>query len=442
MAAVLLASLLIPAWLPMGRAAADDPKQTDQGATEPDTPAEFVLSDEVRDALMPLFTSIRQADVSRANVRLSADSLINGAVVDSQESTYQIASAAPDKFTIYLKEPEQRTRIFCDGKSAAVAMAPDAYFRIAEPLDLQQAVTKLPVPLGPYPEAVLALSLAGVDPSLSFLTAMKSVEIVDRGKFRGKVPAIHFRGVQDDAVAWDLWITQDQAPKPLRLSVDLTEMLRANNQVQLGEGFSFLLRFDFLSWRLTGEVDHKLFQYTPPRGAIEYESLDDYYESIAGAIADHPLLGKPAPPFAGKSLTDQDISSDQYKNKVVVLDFWATWCVPCSSAIPVLQEVTDKFADKDVVLIAVNVGEPAAKIKGFLSEQDWQLNVLVDQDTKVSAAFGAEAIPLTMVIGKSGVVESVHVGFAGPQALTKRLTDELEVLTAGGRIASSAEPSE
>ena len=430
---------LLLVFLLIARAPADDPQATDQGAAEADQPAVFVLSDEVRDALMPLFSSIGQADVSRVNVRLSADSLINGAVVDSQESTYQIASTAPNKFTIYLKEPDQRTRVFSDGKSAVVAMAPDAYFRIADPLDLQQAVTDLPVPLGPYPEAVLALSLAGTDPSLSLLTGMKSVEIVDRGKFRGKVPAIHFRGLQDDAVSWDLWITQDQDPKPLRLLVDLTEMLRANNQVQLGEGFSFILRFDFLSWRVTGEVDQKLYQFTPPQGATEYKSLDDYYESIAGAIADHPLLGKPAPRFAGKNLADQDISSDQLKGKVVVLDFWATWCVPCASAIPVLQEVTDSFADQDVVFVAVNVGEAPAKIKGFLAEQDWKPNVLVDQDTKISAAFGAEAIPLTMVIGKSGVVESVHVGFPGPEALTKRLTDELEVLTVGGRIASATE---
>lgn len=65
--------------------------------------------------------------------------------------------------------------------------------------------------------------------------------------------------------------------------------------------------------------------------------------------------------------------------------------------------------------------------------------MIVDQDTKVSAAFAAEAIPLTMVISKTGIVESVHVGFAGPEALEQQLADELEVLTVGGRIASAVE---
>ena len=401
---------LLLVFLLMAGAAADDPQQTDQAAAEADQPAVFVLSDEVRDALMPLFSSIGQADVSRVNVRLSADSLINGAVVDSQESTYQIASTAPNKFTIYLKEPDQRTRVFSDGKSAVVAMAPDAYFRIADPLDLQQAVTDLPVPLGPYPEAVLALSLAGTDPSLSLLTGMKSVEIVDRGKFRGKVPAIHFRGLQDDAVSWDLWITQDQDPKPLRLLVDLTEMLRANNQVQLGEGFSFILRFDFLSWRITGEVDQKLYQFTPPQGATEYKSLDDYYESIAGAIADHPLLGKPAPRFAGKNLADQDISLDQLKGKVVVLDFWATWCGPCITAMPDVMAAVKAFDGQGVRLVGINQQESAGDVKRFVEARGWKLDVALDEELLVRQRYGVTALPTTFIIGKDGKVFMVHTG--------------------------------
>lgn len=192
---------------------------------------------------------------------------------------------------------------------------------------------------------------------------MKSVEVVDRGKFRGKVPAVHFRGVQDDDVSWDLWITQDKSPKPLRLLVDLTPMLRATNQVQMTAGFSYLLRFDFLGWRVTGEVDDKLFEYSPPSGAKEYKSLDDYYEKIAGAIAEHPLLGKKAPEFEAKTLSGQTVGAEQLKDKVVVMDFWATWCVPCSSVIPVLKDVTDKFADKGVIFLAVNVGEAQRKSK-------------------------------------------------------------------------------
>ncbi len=136
------------------------PQNAGDEAQPKDTPPPFVLTDEVRDALVPLFSSIAKADVSRATVEMLADSVIGGAVVDSQKSTYQIASIHPNKFTIYLKEPEQRARIYCDGESMAVAVAPDAYFRLPDAITNQEAVTSLPIPLGPYPEPVLALTMA------------------------------------------------------------------------------------------------------------------------------------------------------------------------------------------------------------------------------------------------------------------------------------------
>ncbi len=313
-------------------------------------------------------------------------------------------------------------------------------FGKSEPISPQQAVVEMPVPMGPYPEPVLALSLAGVDPANSLLTAMKSVELVDRAKLRGEIPAVHFRGVQDDLVSWDLWIAHDnQQPKPLRLLVDLTAMLRGTNQVQMPEGYSYQLRFDFLTWRMSGEVDRKLFQYTPPEGAKEYESLDAYYESIAGVVGEHPLLGRKSPKFQAETLSGEKVSADDFGDQVVVLDFWATWCAPCVAAIPVIKKVTDEFSDKGVVFYAVNVGEEPDQITAFLDKQGWDLDVLVDPETKVSDAFVADAIPQTVVIGKSGVIESVHMGFVDVESLKQRLTDELEVLCQGGKIASAGD---
>jgi hypothetical protein len=101
--------------------------------------------------------------------------------------------------------------------------------------------------------------MAGVDPAISYLGGMKSIEIVDREAFSGDVPAIHLRGVQSDAVTWDLWIATDETARPLRLAVDLTPMLVASDQVQIPAGYAYQLRFDFLSWRVTGEIDETLF---------------------------------------------------------------------------------------------------------------------------------------------------------------------------------------
>ncbi|TWT81957.1 Thiol-disulfide oxidoreductase ResA [Planctomycetes bacterium CA13] len=416
-------------------AAPSTPGQADRG--DENSKPKFVLSDDVREVLEPLFKSIADADVSRATVELSSDSVLAGQVVESKTSTYQIASRHPNKFTIYLKEPEQRTRIYEDGEKMTVALAPDAYYTIDESIRLQEAVMNLPLPMGPYPEPVLALTLAGVDPSLTFLGGMKKVEIVDRNKFRGRVAAIHLRGEQNDAVTWDFWVTQEDVPKPLRLLFDLTAMLRATGQVRVPQGFAYQLQFDFLSWRVTGEVEESLFAFKPAADAKEYESLEDYMDSIAGAVTEHPLLGKPAPDFKSVTLREGTVSLADLKDKVVVIDFWATWCPPCVAAIPVIKEVTDEYKDKDVVFLALNVAEGEELVKDFVDEKEWDLDIVLDVDGKVSDAFKADAIPQTVVIGKSGIIESVHLGFAGEKELKQRLGDELSVLSIGGRIESS-----
>ena len=424
---------------PGGDASDDDAQPSKQAGTPPPSkPAEppFVLKDEVRDALLPLFTRIAKADVSRVNVSVFAETALSGAIVNSEELTYHIASMRPDHFTVYLKQPKQRMRIYNDAETMSVALAPDAYVTFPKPSTMQGAVMSLPVPLGPYPEPILALAFAGVDPALSMLSGMRSVEIIDRDKFRGETPSIHLRGVQQDSVMWDLWVSEGTKPQPLRLIIDLTAMLRTSGQVVIPENYSYRLRVDFLQWRMEGDIDKALFSYQPPDTAIEYKSLEQYYESLAGVVEEHPLLGKRVPEFTAKSIIGKELSSDQLAGNVVILDFWATWCAPCVASMPVISEVAGKFADKNVVFLAVNSGEEPEEINEFVKEKGWKLNILLDPEGELADAFSAEAIPLTVIVGKTGFVESVHVGFNGEDALRQRLTDELEVLSVGGRIAS------
>jgi thiol-disulfide isomerase/thioredoxin len=415
----------------------DDP--ADGGENEDDVGAAVVVSETVREALVPLFSSVAMAEVSRVTVELSAESAVAGEVVNRQTSSYQIASIAPDRFTIYYKEANQGTRVIHDGESVTVVMSPHAYLRLPDAMSLQDAAISLPVPMGPYPEPIMSLSLAGVDPAVSLFGGMASVELMGEEMFRGEIPSTHVRGVQKDGVSWDLWISTRDDRKPLRLVTDLTEMLKSSGQVSVPDNFSYQLRADFLGWRMSGDVDEQLFRYTPPQDAMKYKSLEEYYESLAGVVAEHPLLGEPAPPLVAKDLNESEVRSDDLAGKVVILGFWATWCEPCIAAVPVIDEVADRFSQQGVVYYAVSTGEDRDLVSGFVEEQGWDVNVLVDSTETIADAFKADALPQTVVIGKSGIIESVHIGFAGTEALKKRLTDELEVLIVGGKIASSGD---
>lgn len=411
----------------------DAPKKN-RAAEQENEPAIFEVDPRIRSVLFPLFEMISKATVSRTTVELASETIVAGQIVDTKNAVYQIASREPNQFTIYFKGPEQRTRIYNSGKNLTIALAPDAYVQMKSPMSIAGAVDDLPVPMGTFPEPVLALSLAGFDPAINFIGGMKSLTLVDQAPFRGKTPSTHIRGVQDDLVTWDLWLADEETPRPLRLIVDITEMLRGSRQMRVPAGYQYQLRYDFVSWRMWGEVEDNLFAYSAPKGARRYDSVTQYTESLAGVAKDHPLLGKPIPRFAAVALDGSAVVSNDWKNKVVVLDFWSTWCGPCLTAMPTLEKV---MADYDeVVFYAVNVGEGPQKVRGFCSEQAWDIPVLLDPKAEIAGAFQADAIPQRMLVGKSGLVESVHVGFQSNDALAKQLSDELDVLTVGGRIAS------
>ncbi|WP_037200463.1 redoxin domain-containing protein [Rhodopirellula baltica] len=397
----------------------------------------FELSEDVREALTPLFSRISKADVSRATVELSAETVMGGKVVETSDSVYQIASKYPNQYTVYYKSADDRKRLYSDGEKGVVALTPEAFFRLPNVASCQELATRSEINLGPYPEVVLALTLAGVDPAVTFLGGMKSVEVAGKVRYRGSIESIHLRGQQKDGVTWDLWISDEGKPRPLRLLVDLTPMLIATGQVAVPQGYAYSLRYDFKSWRVTGDVDDKLFRYTPPREAVEYESLEAFQKQAAEKLVEHPLLGQPVPEFELTLIDGTTVRNEDLKGKVVVLDFWATWCGPCLQAMPVIAETTRKFADKGVQFYAVNVGESSSLVKGFVSEQDWNVTVASDPDGDLIDLFTAKSIPLTLVIAATGIVEAVHQGFPGEAELKQQFTDELEVLVQGGRIASS-----
>ena len=402
--------------------------------------SKFDLSDQAQSVLVPLFSNISKADVSRAKVELSIETVMNGEVVSTEASTFQIASRYPNQYTVYHKGENERLRIFADGEVGTVAISPQAYFELANVGDCQSLVDSTPVTLGPYPEPMLALTLAGVDPAITFLSGMDSVEVVGRTMFRGTTDSIYIRGQQDDGVKWDLWLANTADRRPLRLLVNLTPMLIATGQVRVPQGYELSLRYDFVSWRISGEVDDGLFKFTPAKDAVKYASMAAYEKVSQEKLADHPLLGKKAPIDKLKMLDGSTVESDDLEGKIVVLDFWATWCTPCMQAMPVIAKSVKSFADRDVRFFAVNVGENADLVKGFAGEQDWGVDIAVDPAGNMIDGFSAGKIPLTLIIAGNGTVEAAHVGYPGPDELSKQFKDELEVLVQGGKIASSSQP--
>jgi thiol-disulfide isomerase/thioredoxin len=140
-----------------------------------------------------------------------------------------------------------------------------------------------------------------------------------------------------------------------------------------------------------------------------------------------PLVGKPAPDVEGELLDGAKFSlKEHYATNVVMLDFWATWCPPCVMELPVLLKIAEEYRSQGVVLFAVNQQEDPKKVAAFVKENDWNLNVVLDPDSKHGDAYVVSGIPQLVIIGCDGLVHNVHVGFAPD--VEKLLRKELDAL--------------
>ena len=409
------------------------PQESATGVEDAAAPAERMDREGVEAALRPLVAKIREAKVSRATVECVNRGMIGGQVLSSDKVVYQIASQAPNRFRAQAKGEADSVQLISDGTQVTAVLGESGYFQAEAPENLQETVISLPAPLGPYPEPVLALTLAGVDLTGSFLSDMKGLEVVNRDAYDG-VPAVLLRGVQADGVIWTLWVgSEAEKARPLRMKIDLTPVLATANE--LPENFKFELDFKFTAWRMDGEVSDDLFAYEPPANLRRYESLEDFFQSMTEAPQQHPLLGEAAPGFVTETLDGKPFELAKQQGKVVVLDFWATWCGPCVKALPIVAEVAKELSDEGVLVFAVNVGEAADEIKPFLMRLGVEIPVLLDPDGEIADSSGAEAIPQTVLIGKDGRVEVVHVGIASQDEYKATLTKQLKALVAGEKLA-------
>lgn len=107
--------------------------------------------------------------------------------------------------------------------------------------------------------------------------------------------------------------------------------------------------------------------------------------------------------------TGLDLS--QYRGKVVYLDFWASWCVPCRRSIPWMNAMQQRYRDQGLVVIGVNEDSDPAAAKQFLAAHPAAFKVVPDPDGKLAESYGLMGMPSSFIIGRDGQVVTRHIGF-------------------------------
>ena len=166
--------------------------------------------------------------------------------------------------------------------------------------------------------------------------------------------------------------------------------------------------------RLDVDLPDSLFVFQPPGDAKETEDW-----TLPG-IAKPEVIGKAAPAFQAKELDGSRVDSESLRGKVVLLDFWATWCAPCRRELPVLQKLSAEFRDQGLAVVGLDVGEENSAIEAFLKSTPLGYPVGTAADQLV-AELSVNAFPTVVLIDREGKVASYEVGVRGEGALRKDL---------------------
>jgi thiol-disulfide isomerase/thioredoxin len=110
------------------------------------------------------------------------------------------------------------------------------------------------------------------------------------------------------------------------------------------------------------------------------------------------------------------VDAASLKGKVVIVDFWASWCGPCKEEMPVLERLYKKYKSRGLVVVGVSVDQELGNVKGFLKQVPVSFSIVHDAEHKVAGRFKPPRMPSSYVVDRNGIVRYVHAGFRDEDA--------------------------
>lgn len=130
---------------------------------------------------------------------------------------------------------------------------------------------------------------------------------------------------------------------------------------------------------------------------------------------------EPAPRFNARTTDGEKFTNDSIKGKVVLLEFWTTWCGFCLDEAPFVDKIGKEFAGKGLILLAINVGESKKTVKKYLDLHPRNCKIVLMEDTNLAAMYQATVYPIYVVIDRDGNISATQRGAGGEPALRKLL---------------------
>jgi peroxiredoxin/outer membrane lipoprotein-sorting protein len=371
----------------------------------------------------------------------------------------------PQKFIVNY----QAMSLYSDGSTLSIySPARGRYYQ--QPLDQPPPAAGTAMTAQSILKNLPVLPMLG-NPDLSLLSTTTAFESTYRGReqLAGKAvdhvtlvsPADTWFGATDapasgaDRVTIDMFLDA-QTHMLLRLNMDLSGAMRSRitqleQQRESPQLNQATWQFNAGQVRLNSPIADGTFTFQPPADAVPVETVAALFSPTGGRApindeeeaekreAEQSRLPYPAPDFALKDLAGETVKLSDLRGKVVVMDFWATWCGPCRLSLPHIQKLHDDLRDRGVVVLAIDLGEDTKTVLGYAEKNKMTLRVLLDEEDQVSPLYRVSAIPHTVVVDQKGQVVKVYTGFMPGQE--KVLRSEVEALLAGASSQPAVQPA-
>jgi len=132
-------------------------------------------------------------------------------------------------------------------------------------------------------------------------------------------------------------------------------------------------------------------------------------------------IGQPAPRFRAKTMSGEQFNNESVKGKVVLFEFWTTWCKYCEEEADLVDDIAKEFKDRNLIVLAVDVLEPDQKVKKYLVEHPRGVPIVLTKDTNLAAMYNAQVYPIYVVVDKDGNIAGEQRGAGGESGLRRML---------------------
>jgi thiol-disulfide isomerase/thioredoxin len=131
--------------------------------------------------------------------------------------------------------------------------------------------------------------------------------------------------------------------------------------------------------------------------------------------------GQPAPRFRAKTTAGELFNNESVKGKIVLFEFWTTWCKYCEEESALVDDIAKEFKSKDLIVLAVDVLEPDQRVKKFLADHPRSVPIVLTKDTNLAAMYNAQVYPIYVVVDRDGNIAGEQRGAAGERGLRRML---------------------